>query len=345
MDKRALLEKITALPYVNCYPTDGRKLLATTYKGSDGIFHVPVVYQNGDFLDFKTAGLVDGAYASENIDDPSQDLQSALLTTIFQSLSFGSLFEPYHKLEADILNAAASIEKNFILAKHYQGSRDSGYRSVMGTEFEYLLVNQRALYDQLQFLMKSLWKLVIQNNKKELPSSFNDLAKYPDEDLIKKFNLPPALRRFVLDSSRNFSIIRDIRTGIEHQGKTIRNFFLFPDGFAVSVKEWPWSQFPIWDECELKPNGLGPYLRFLAWSTREALLAVDRFEQAVRSDIPLPIGQLSKWSIYLRSSHLGHLSRLDSYFSNPWRDVNQPSEVKEAGPSTTKNLSVAPNPS
>lgn len=320
-NRRELLENISALPYVNCYPTDGRQLLLMSYKGLDGCFHVPIVFPDGKFFDMRPAGIVDGAYASTSIDDVAQDLHSPLLTTIFQSLSFGELFEPYQKLQADILNAAALIEKYFLLLRHYGASGGSGYRTVLGTEFESLLMNQRAMYDQLQFFMKMLWKLVIQPKKQSLPGSFADLAVCSNEDLIRKFNLPDALRKFVLQTSKTFGLVRTVRTGIEHHGKTARDFFVFSDGFAVPIREWPWSEFPIWDGCPLKPNELGSYLRLLSWSTLEAMQAVDGFERAIRTDIPFPSGQISKWSIYLRSPHNAHLAQLQSYFDHPWRDA------------------------
>ena len=307
--------EIDKLLYVEKPPADGRNIYLLPFRNAQGQFVVP-------FVMGETIGLLNGSpaaasYVAPELEDASQDLDVPLLGTVVRHLSFPGLDEAYHKLERDLLNTGAFIEKYFVLHGHYGRSHDHAYASVLTSEFEGAIVNARALYDQLQFFLRALWSLVVQERKQKLPDSFDKLAKCSAEDLFSKYRLPRPLIRFVTTSSAVFCALRDLRVDIEHHGKSQTGFFLLDEGFAVDVSQYPWKQFDVWAPESLINSKLGSYLTFLAALANEVFGMVEMLDVAIRTAIPLPEAITSQ-GVYLRSPVLRHVRKLDHYLAHPW---------------------------
>jgi hypothetical protein len=186
----------------------------------------------------------------------------------------------------------------------------------MASEYEGTMVNARALYDQLQFVLRALWDVVIQDGKRELPDTFNKLAEADASALRSKYRLPEPFANFVERASATFCAIREVRVGIEHHGKTHLGFFILNEGFAVDTNAYPWRRFDVWYPETVINNGLGSYLAFLASFVREVLAVLDEFDRAIHAAIPLP-APVTQQRVFLRSTVNRHLTKLDQYVREP----------------------------
>lgn len=305
------------LPYLNSPPTDGRSIFLLPFYIPDRGFSLALEH-DGRLQVGGIAGLAQGLYVAEEPEDTSSDVPVPLATTLFRHLSFGSLLEPYHKLEADLLNMAATLEKTFVIHAATGGEARFGAGNLMATEIEYAIVNARAFYDQMQFFLRALWRLLVQEDKRELPKSFHALAECDGAALLSKYRLPAGFIEFVTRAAPAFQILRDLRVGIEHHGHGTREFYRFEDGFGVRVTDRPWSAFPLWEEGDLRGNGIGSYLKVVAWIAREMFVVAELLEAAIHQEVPLP-PPISDWQVFLRSPFGNHLHRLDEYFKQPWR--------------------------
>ena len=156
------------LPYLTAAPSDGRSIFLLPFYVPGSGFSLALDYE-GRLQVGGVAGLAQGLYVAEEPENTSSDVPVPLATTLFRHLSFGSLLEPYHKLEADLLNVAATLEKTFVIHAATVGDARFGAGNLMATEIEYAIVNARAFYDQLQFFLRGLWRLLVQEDKRGAP--------------------------------------------------------------------------------------------------------------------------------------------------------------------------------
>ncbi len=311
-------EQVESLPYVRAVPRDGRVVFLLPYFERESGFMLPLV--KGERLEVgSVTDLAEGLYLAQEAADAATDVPLPLVGSIIRRLSFPNLFEPYGKVEADLLNLAASLEKYFFLHDHARSGVGANSRTLVATEFEYLLVNARAFYEQLQFLFREFWTLVVQPGKQNLPRDFKALSTYSADDLKSRYKLPAAFVTFVLRASPGFLVIRNLRDQVAHHGRATRDFLALADGFAVPVERYPWNQFPFWADQPLRGDR-GCYLAVVAWISRELLVVAELLEAAIMSETPLPAA-VTDWQVFFRSPFVGHFGQLDDYLAKPWRNV------------------------
>jgi hypothetical protein len=310
-------ESLAQLTYVRKVPADERQVFVLPFYVPTEGFYLAIPNAAQQLIVGRIDGLVDGLYVSIEPADDTKDILFPLGTLIARHLSLPQLWEPYIKIQNDLLNITASFEEYFILTQRCQTTQDTGYQTLFASEYEHLIVNGRAFYDQLQFLWRALWTKIIQDNRQELPKSFNDIAGLNATELRKRYNLPQPFIDFVLGAAPAFELLRGLRVGIEHSGHGAKSFYLFDNGLGVDVRRLPWHRFPIWSDHELRPNAIGCYLALNAWVGNEMLKAAAAFERAIAQAIPLPEA-VTDWNVFLRSPFCAHLKRLEDYYHRPW---------------------------
>jgi hypothetical protein len=222
--------QMARLPYVTTPPRDGRTVYLLPFVDRSSRFALPLVI--ADKIEVGFATPVSGPYMAETLQDAKTDIALPLLELIVNHLSFPSLLSAFARLERDLMNCAAFIEKYFVLHRYYRTTHDTAYVDVLAAEYEGALVNARSLYDQLQFVFRVLWEHVIQKGKRALPESFQDMAELSAADLRDKYRLPPPFVEFVTRSSPIFRAVRELRVSVVHKGASQQDFFCLPGGFC-----------------------------------------------------------------------------------------------------------------
>lgn len=307
------------LPWLTHNPKDGRIIpTAVCYWDPERGFRTSLEGKRG-FVELPSSP-VNGTYLSTN--GPAEEKWSwpdPLGTLIFQRASFPKALEALYKTHSDQLNLAASLEKHrLILRECLLNDRPEAMQALLRTEFEYLFVTVRTLFDQLQFLVRSVVRVSRQGSP-QLPQSFYQLSKLRPREIEDKYHLSPSLCSWYGAYADYFEIIRNTRVKVEHHGFTPPLVIFTSGGFAVNTGEKPWSNIPIWEghtsDGEIP---LGSLFRALAWVVGKALLVADDLASALEDGGLTQSPPISDWDAYLSSPLVSHFFSLDTYFEDLW---------------------------
>jgi hypothetical protein len=322
------VSEISKLPYVKRVPTDGRIVFLLPYydaEARDWVLNLPVAKNQLGRL----AGgePVVSSYLATRPANPSTDYPFMLGTFVAQHLSFQGVAGALSRIEADIYQFCAVLEKYHLIAEH---SRKRQFVELLyASELEYLVVLVRSVYDLLQKLSKHAAALVHSLDAPrrrliaDLPDRFSQIVLHGDqpvtaEGITKKFGLPGPLAKFYEAESARFQILRDLRDSIEHHGETIPTIFQLEEGAAVSTSEPPWSSFPIWKPELLHKNNLGSLRLLFAHLIAEALEMTARYTAAYATCVAIPGALSDGIHLFLRHPFSHHLISLDRVLREPW---------------------------
>ena len=151
--------ELSKLPYVKRRPTDGRIVLLLPYydaESKDWIFNVPVAK---DELGRLAGGEpVVSSYFATQPAKPDTDLPFVLGTFVAQHLSFRDVADALNRIESDIYQFCAVLEKYRLISEHAE--KQHRVESLYASELEYLVILVRSVYDLLQMLSKHAAALV-----------------------------------------------------------------------------------------------------------------------------------------------------------------------------------------
>jgi len=110
-------------------------------------------------LQFCIGESIEGVYFGKNPENPKNDLNITFLELYYQRLSWPDIAGLFPKVLDDLRNLAASLSKLAIYQRTLPESMGGLYRFVQ-TELEYLFMNSRSMYDNLQFVASNTWDKV-----------------------------------------------------------------------------------------------------------------------------------------------------------------------------------------
>jgi hypothetical protein len=320
------------VPYIKHLPKDGRDVLLSAYYDHAEKRWTMYSPFEGKILALNPSDLVDGIYVSTAPVDAESDIRIEFTEFVFQHYSIKSLADINDRIEQDLLNELASIHKYFVILHHLNTHDDRAAVALMTSEIEYALTNHRSFYDLLNRAVIEILRYVTPPVQ-ELPDSFRRVAQKPAEDLVKKFRLPGPLVDFYKAKEGLFMILRRLRDGIVHEGKTPDLVFHFPDGFGVSLDRHifsPLVPLGLWKEGLLKPNRIGSLLVVFNFLVRDMFDTMNVLAQQLKicfDKLPPPVAE--GYSTYLRSGFTPHLAKSDFYFAKQWV---RPDEVLTLNP-------------
>lgn len=320
-------KELNKLPYYQVRPTDGRTLILLPFL-EKGEYQIPVQTDSGLRL-LKPQTLLTGIYIAQKPERPDMDLSLPLFDLLFQRITSQKLVNLLQTIVSDIANFGSSFEKYHLFLRSYEGGTE--VPSLIASELEFLLINVRSLYDQLQKIIRDLWNKTTLSStslkKQELPESFRKIALFGQHDQIRepeeisdKYGLPEPIALFYHQQSPFFKLCRDMRNGIVHRGKSFSEqpIFHIADGVAVDTTQYPYSAIDCWDPAALRNNKLGSVLPLMAYIVGQTISATTAYTNALTSCIQLPEAIGPDWHLFFRHPFVSHLHKTDTYMKNPW---------------------------
>lgn len=319
--------ELNKLPYYQIKPSHGRTTVLVPFF-HDGDYWIPLKH-NAQLRLVKPAALFTGAYMAIKPEKPSMDLALPLFDLLIQRFSSQKLIYLLQSIVNDIANFGSSFEKYFLFLQSYEGGTEVPL--LIATELEFLLINVRSLYDQLQKIIRDLWNKTTLSStslkKQELPESFRKVALFGQHDQIRepeeitdRYGLPEPIALFYHQQSPFFKLCCDIRDDIIHHGKSFSEqpIFHISDGVAVDTTQYPYSAIDCWDQATLRNNKLGSVLPLMAYIVGQTISATTAYTNALTSCIQLPEAIGPDWHLFFRHPFVSHLHKIDIYMKNPW---------------------------
>lgn len=128
-------------------------------------------------------------------------------------------------------------------------------------------------------------------------------------------------------------MLREARNGIFHHGKTAPTVLLLDEGAAISVREDPWKEFPVWEESPLLRDKLGSVRALLAHLFTRTISTGDDFLRAFLAHVAVPKAIGPNMNVFVRDACTFHLLKLDEYLETPWEnsEASEPPQSPELG--------------
>lgn len=248
-----------------------------------------------------------------------QDVFFPFVHVYTQHASWPSLMGILERIEDDIQNLAVCMSK-IALYQHLSQSSTFETRRFVVSEIEYIFSVCRSLYDLLQDIARNSWDIVQleDGGKNALPSSFASMAlsgdePVPVEKLEEKYGLSPTLAEFYESEAEEFARIRSFRDSILHHGRTMNLIFVTEEGYSVQSSMEPFTSFDVWDDDTFLENDLAPIWPPIAYAISHTIGAMNRFSQALTSEIAFPPEIAPEYKVFIRGPYvhnLGHLGEL-----------------------------------
>lgn len=235
----------------------------------------------------------------------------------------------FSALRHDLNNLGASLAKiDFFVAQLRQGAGPEVSRFAQ-TEFEYLLIVCRSMFDLFQRFLAGFWKQVKLHASPDtptpnLPPTFSKFALEAEQprtaqQLREKYSLPNPLAESVARAAAFFQSIRKSRDLIVHHGHSFPVIFGVEQGFAMQADTEPFSGFGVWRSDTFLPNNLAslrPVLAYLVWRT---VAAFDQILRAVQGTISLSADPVPGFSLFIRSWNTATLRQYSLVsIEDPW---------------------------
>jgi hypothetical protein len=321
--------EIYRLPYVDHVPADGRSVSIQVpyFDDASGDWHLYFRPKAGVIGRMAGGEPVYGSYFGRRAADAQRDLESPISSLVAQRLSFPGLPSVVAKFQHDVHNCAAVLEKFHLIASRDNPSEVA--RVLIVTEIEYLLTLLRSMYDHLHGLVRDFLPLIVDDNaqrvaKKTLPDSFRRIAldgeTLRDGDaIVAKYDLPAPLANWYVGEGAAFKVLRLLRDGVVHHGKSIPEVYRLDDyGLAVAKDRPPWNDFAIWTQTEPVNERLVPLRLAFAALVKQLLDAGDRLVPAITNAAPLPTAIGTDIRTYLRSAVSHRLLQIPAMMRQPW---------------------------
>lgn len=323
------VDQLAQLPFIKRPPTDGRTVfLLPWFNDHTGQWELWLPVQP-DVIGRMAGGEPTlGSYYGSRPVDSARDFPCLLATFIRQHLSFPLVAGILESIEGDFFQFCAILEKYHMIAARRGSGPDATL--LFGSELEYLIMVVRSLYDLLQRVSKEAAALVhsLDTERRrvisDLPDSFARVVLNGDnlrtaDEIESKFNLPKPLATFYASEGPFFQTLREIRTGIEHHGKSILIVLDLDAGAAIMPTLPPWNRFPIWQASLLRGrNGLGSLRSVFVHLIHEAIAMTSRWTAAYASCIAVPPAITDGLVSFVRHPFGHHLVNLDAMRASPW---------------------------
>ncbi len=320
--------ELAKISYITNPPQDGRAILLTPFFDTEsGEWHLYVEAGSGKLVRLEGGGVVQGAYLARAPADPARDFEFFLGTWVIQHMSYAKVVGRFLAIQKTIQHFTTCLEKYERFST--SSSDGQGPALLVESELGHLVILVRRFYDLLQRLAKDAGAIVkdarddsrrLFNN---LPDSFADICLEGNQartarDIEKRWSLTPQLAEFYSGEAAHFLRVRSIRVAIEHHGKSPGMVFCHPEGMAVSLRDSPWPDLPIWNEANVRPNNLGSARALFAYLVADALDLASRFARSYGSTIATPPAIAEGLVCYLRGPFTQRIVSLSQVIEQPW---------------------------
>ncbi len=315
--------KPSEIPYLRSFPNDGRIRPLLTFFNEHGWHHYHM-QSEFEIVDVPVVNLLDGIYLSDGPAAP-EDTEILLLTFFFQHFPTPETFRAFEKLDFDLGNALAVLEKQFIFHRHFRGTSNLSFSQIVGTEIEYALFNHRSAYDLLHGLVIVLMR-VHRLGSKTIPDSFRRLAEKSPEER-ERYGFPKPLAEFYQRRAERFMLYRDLRDAVGHHGDSVRAIYCLDEGFGLGPNcriARKLKEAKIWQSLSPNQQDIGSCLAFLALLTSDIFDALSDFTEALAASFStLPTPTAEGFHIFRRTLFYKHQQNLNSYIERPWDSMTQ----------------------
>jgi hypothetical protein len=181
------------------------------------------------------------------------------------------------------------------------------------SEFEYLFVVCKSIFDTLQKIISILWnksvKLIDGTERKNLPDSFRavvmaDKKVRTIDEIQARFGLPRELAQYYSEQCEFYEKLKSIRDDIVHHDKSLDYFYSLEEGFAISDTTRLFQDFPIWNENDKKNGHLYSVRPLLSFLITKTISSCNEFCTAISRVIGFPRPIIEGGFIFVRSPHI-----------------------------------------
>lgn len=326
----ATSELWTVLPYYENRPPESTVVVAMHYVHGGKSYTPFYDSKNDRYIIMNPHQLVSGTYISDAAPNPTNDFFIPLLDFVVRRFPNHRAVEQAQEIARDIASFGTIIEKCFSNHAIRPGQEPFGRHLLMAADLEYLFFKVRALYDQLQLLVRTIWQktelLDPCVKKATMPKSFHS-AVYKNtkplsaEEMSERYGLPLALST-VYERNRDFFMsCREIRDSVTHgwhsslSGKPV---FVLGDGFAMSIHDDPFRKFKCWHPDAIKNGRLGGVAALVAHVAARSIAMTSEFTEAFVSCIKFADPMAPGWHVYVRDAYAHHLNHLSEIELHPW---------------------------
>jgi hypothetical protein len=326
------VKELATIPYLRVEAIKDRALeLPAFWDGA--AWHVWIPQHDGKLFHARPQGMGEGSYVAsepahaDDIHFPFAEFAWKRASWSDVSYWRGAIIEDLHQLAASV----AKIDF-FWTARENVPQGSLGVRRFVGSELECLLTVCRSTFDQLQEVIRAIWKRVRlldkndQRRKRELRGSFAEMViangKLMTEAQIAEQRRVPLPLAAMYESAGEFlKVLRDLRDGIVHRGKDAPVVLVAERGFIVGKEDAGFASLPIW-----KPEhsfnerclSLRPAIAYLVMAT---LATCNAFADVLAQIIEFPPDLSPAHRLLIRSAHGGALIRAQRVLqaeASPW---------------------------
>jgi hypothetical protein len=185
------------------------------------------------------------------------------------------------------------------------------------TEFEYITILARSVFDLLQEMISILWQKKVRlldavadtrRRSQKLPETFSSIVIQEKtirtaQGISERFGLPMQLAEEYASIAPFFSRLRNARDAIVHGGSATGYIFTTERGFCVDPKERPFVWFPDWQQEHRYNDNLVSVLPWIADLVLGTIDACSRLMNAFGSIIRFPPEIAPGYRVFVRGPH------------------------------------------
>jgi hypothetical protein len=316
--------ELAKMHFLGGVPTDDRVVAATSYYHEGTPYFGSPDPSKGTLTLLPNTAPTWGAYWSKAIIDPVTDTSFRLLDTLAQHYSYKQILHPLQAVGLDLGHLATVVEK-FMAFFDYQGAatgRDVAVRLMYLTEMEYLLGICRSLIDLLHECYRILHRI---NGGGDLPDTFGKFVDKEVGELVSKYKLPSQTAAYLTKVKPLFGMIRAVRDGIYHNGRSLERIFLTEDGPGICIDYRPYDAFKALLEGDKQyeetrvPNNVGSLFYLVVKIVDRMIAATDLLADTILAAFPKqPTYVKDGYQYYVRGASYGLLTSRQHLMKACW---------------------------
>lgn len=323
--------ELSKLPYLRVSELGGRQLGLTPYW--DGVeWHSWIPKPDGTLFRMRPRDMGEGTYVASEA-AVAVDLHFPFVEFVWKRASWPDVMHWYGALLEDVHQIATSVAKVDFFWSTRERVSALGVRRFVVSELEYLLMICRSLFDELQEIIRAIWRRVRlldeeqQRTKRDLRGSFADMVIRDQtlmtaDDIMRTRRVPRQLAAAYATSGPFLKLLKDLRDGIIHGGKDAPTVLVTERGFVVPTNDKALSSLPMW-RIEHAFNDHTVSLRpAIAHVVTTTLATCNAFADALVSMFAFPPDIAPEHRLFIRCQHGEALLTMQDVLEDgsPWWD-------------------------
>lgn len=343
---RASIESFKAIPYLKVeHLTDGRTVkVMPLWDGKN--WHLWINTPEG-FVGAKVVEAVQTDYVGVGA-AREPDLYIPFIELMWQRASWPDVCPLIEAISDDFHNMGTSLAKLrlFFDCRNTLPARSAA--SFASTELEYLVILARTVFDSLQEIIRTIWKMVQlddpaaqrRHEASVLRKSFGDMVFRSNQpqsaaEIADRYGLPTPLAQEYANVAPFFLELRSARDKVVHGGSSVGFVFDTERGFCVNPKFSPFSSFEGWRPEHYYNENIVSIMPWVGHIVLRTIDACNRMMNVFASVIRLPPEISPGYHIYVRGPHTDAVAeavRIHNGASPWWGQENQPTTEAQPAP-------------